>query len=143
MTSRAAVHAGAALVAAALSIAASAARPDGDHVAALDGAELFQIKGCATCHNGPTTRATIGVGPSLEHAANWAGARVEGLSAEQYVAQSMAEPSAFISPAYAGGVGPSVGMPLLQLSSDEIEALVAYILDTQPRTTLDNGTGSE
>jgi mono/diheme cytochrome c family protein len=128
------VYAAAALVAAALSLATAAARPDSSGSPPLDGAELFRIKGCATCHQSPGIDATIGVGPSLAHAPSWASTRVEGMTAEAYLRQSMAEPSAFISPAYTGASGPSAGMPLLQLSSDEIDALVTYLLDSGTRS---------
>ena len=70
----------------------------------------------------------IGVGPSLADAPSWAGERVDGLSAEEYVEQSMRNPSAFISPVYRSSGGPNEGMPLLQLSDDEIDALVDYLL---------------
>ena len=69
-------------------------------------------------------------GPSLAAAPSWAGDRVEGLSAEEYIAQSMRTPTAFISPAYGGSTGgPGAGqMPLLQLSDAEIDAITAYLL---------------
>jgi hypothetical protein len=59
---------------------------------------------------------------------SWAGDRVDGLSADAYVEQSMRSPSAFISPEYRPAGGPNDGMPVLQLSDDEIDALVAYLL---------------
>ena len=40
----------------------------------------------------------------------------------------MRSPSAFISPAYRSTGGPSVGMPLLRLSDEEIDTLVDYLL---------------
>jgi mono/diheme cytochrome c family protein len=127
---RAAVYAAGAVVAAALSFAAVAARPDaGDGAASLDGASLFTAKGCATCHDGPDGSSMIGAGPSLADAPTWAGDRVDGLSAEEYLEQSMRSPSAFISPAYQPIGGPNDGMPLLQLSDREIAALVDYLLE--------------
>jgi hypothetical protein len=129
MPRRGVIYAAAALVAAALSVLATAARPDGGDVAeALDGALLFQVKGCATCHLGPDTSPIVDVGPPLVAAASWAGDRVDGLSAEEYVEQSMRSPSAFISPEYRPLGGPNEAMPVLQLSAGEIDALVAYLL---------------
>jgi mono/diheme cytochrome c family protein len=129
MPRRGVVYAAAAVVAAALSVLATVARPDGgDEVEALDGASLFQVKGCATCHVGPDTNPVGEVGPSLAAVASWAGERVEGLSGEEYVEQSMRNPSAFISPDYRPTGGPDAGMPVLQLSDDEIDALVEYLL---------------
>ena len=70
----------------------------------------------------------IGAGPSLADAPSWAGERIDGVSAEEYLEQSMRSPSAFISPVYRPIGGPSDGMPLLQLSDTEIAALVDYLL---------------
>jgi mono/diheme cytochrome c family protein len=126
---RGAVYAVAAVAAAALSFAAASARPDsGDEAAALDGAALFTAKGCAACHDGPDGSSMIGVGPSLADAPSWAGRRIDDVSAEDYLEQSMRSPSAFISPAYKPIGGPNDGMPMLQLSDREIAALVDYLL---------------
>jgi mono/diheme cytochrome c family protein len=126
---RPAVYAAAAVVAAGLSFAAAAAHPDGgDEATALDGESLFTVKGCAACHDGPDGISMVGAGPSLARAPTWAGERVEGLSAEEYLEQSMRSPSAFISPAYRSIGGPNDGMPSLQLSDREIAALVDYLL---------------
>lgn len=94
--------------------------------AALDGAGLFQAKGCANCHDGPSSTARPGGAPSLRRAADWAGGRRPGMTAEEYVAESITDPAAFVSPAYAGGVP---WMPTLTVTQDEIDALVAYLLD--------------
>lgn len=98
-------------------------------VAAPDGAVLFHSKGCASCHRGPDSESPMGVGyPSLAAVPSWAGDRREGMSAEQYLVESIAAPDAFISPAFSGGVGPGTSMPQLALTSAEIDALVAYLL---------------
>jgi mono/diheme cytochrome c family protein len=129
MPRRGVLYAGAAFGAAALSVLATVARPDGgDAAETLDGASLFQVKGCATCHLGPDTSPIVAVGPPLVAVSSWAGDRVDGLSAEEYVEQSMRSPSAFISPEYRPTGGPNDGMPVLQLSDDEIDALVGYLL---------------
>lgn len=129
MTARVAVYAAGAAVAAALTLLAAAARPDtGDEAAALDGAALFRAKGCASCHDGPDGTSMIGAGPSLADAPSWAGQRLDGVSAEDYLEQSMRSPSAFISPEYRPIGGPNDGMPVLQLSDREIAALVDYLL---------------
>ncbi len=122
---RAAVYGAAALAAAALSLIAAAARPDTEpQTVALDGASLFTTKGCTACHDGPDGASLTDTGPSLAAAPAWAGERVEGMSAEEYIEMSMRNPSAFISPR----AMPGVSMPVLQLSDDEIEALVDYLL---------------
>ena len=93
--------------------------------ARIDGAQLFRSKGCSSCHVGPDSTTTSSGFPRLTYASTWAGERRPGMSAEQYLTQSLMEPSAFISPEFTGGSP----MPQLDLSPDEIEALVAYLLD--------------
>ncbi len=128
MIARSVWYAGAAVTAAAVSLIAAAARPGSAEQARPDGAELFTVKGCATCHTGPGNASMFDAGPSLVDAASWAGERVEGLSAEEYIEQSIRTPSAVISPAYHVVTGGPRGMPLLQVSDEEIDALVDYLL---------------
>ena len=131
MNPRSAWYAAAAAVAASTSFAAAAVRPDsGTPTSALDGAQLFRWKGCAGCHDGPESNGMVPAGPSLADAPSWAGERLAGMSAEEYVAQSIRTPTAFISPAYAGSAGgPGAGqMPLLQISDGEIDAIVTFLL---------------
>ena len=96
----------------------------------LDGAVLFRAKGCSTCHDGPETHSLIDGFPSLADVASFAGSRRPGYSAQEYVAESIKEPGAFFSPAFHGGVGPTTQMPLLDVSDAEVDALVAYLLDS-------------
>ena len=96
--------------------------------APLDGAMLFKSKGCASCHFGPDTNTGMHGIPRLTNASTWAGDRRPGMSAADYLAESMRTPSAFISPAFEGGQGPMIGMPDLNLSEAEIDALVTYLL---------------
>jgi mono/diheme cytochrome c family protein len=94
----------------------------------LDGARLFRSKGCASCHAPSDSSPVRGAFPSLVGAAEWAGDRRPGLTAEQYVAESIRAPSAFISPAFDGPSGGTEGMPDLGLTDEEIDALVTYVL---------------
>lgn len=94
----------------------------------LDGAALFTAKGCAGCHQGPdASDVSIGCCPDLSDARAWAGDRRPGLSAEEYIAESIRSPGAFVSPAFRPS-GPTDGMPTLNLSDEEIDQLVAYLL---------------
>jgi cytochrome c551/c552 len=121
------------LGAAALVTAAAAGtlRDDGEPAAAvdptvtLDGASLFRAKGCAGCHTGPDTASFTDVGPSLANAAEWAGTRIDGLSAEDYIRQSIIDPQAFISPRHDPDL---LQMPTLALAPEELDALVTYLL---------------
>ena len=102
----------------------------GDAAAAVpaEGSALFRARGCATCHHGPETASRLGDSfPSLADAPSWAGTRRPGLTAEDYLAESIAAPGAFISPAF-GGVGPGTAMPQLALTAEEIDAIVEYLL---------------
>lgn len=96
--------------------------------APLDGAMLFKAKGCASCHNGPDSSSGVSGIPPRSSAIDWAGDRRPGMSAADYLAESMRTPSAFISPAFHGGMGPMTGMPDLNLSEAEIDSLVSYLL---------------
>jgi mono/diheme cytochrome c family protein len=93
-----------------------------------DGAALFQAKGCATCHSGPESTASMGEFPSLAHAASWAGSRRPGVSAEAYLEESIREPWAFISPEFHASGGPTPAMTELGLSDAERDAVVAFLL---------------
>ena len=91
----------------------------------VDGAALFRAKGCATCHDGPDGTAPVGVGPPLDDVASWAGGRIAGTSADDYVRQSIVAPQAFTSPA---AYDTYAEMPALPVGPDELDALVAYLL---------------
>lgn len=89
------------------------------------GQEIFDGKGlCATCH-------TIGSSgalrfPDLEGIATRAGERVPDMDALEYMAQSLYEPEAYIVPGFAGGM-PKADEPPVELSDDEIKAVIAYL----------------
>jgi mono/diheme cytochrome c family protein len=93
----------------------------------LDGALLFRTKGCSQCHNGPESTARMGEYPDLSDAPRWAGDRREGMSAEEYVRESILVPAAFESPAWPGQS--RFGMPTLPVSESEVDALVAYLVN--------------
>ena len=95
----------------------------------LDGATLFRTKGCAQCHTGPDSAGMVPIGPDLSDASEWAGDRRPGMSPEDYIAESVRTPGAFVSPAFEPVGGPTSGMPQLDVSDDELDALVRYLLD--------------
>jgi hypothetical protein len=70
----------------------------------------------------------MGEFPSLAAASAWAGSRRPGVSAEEYLDESIREPLAFISPEFHGS-GPTPAMPELGLSDAERDAVVAFLLD--------------
>ena len=93
-----------------------------------DGATLFMAKGCATCHDGPESSALLPAGPTLADVATWAGERRPGLSAEEYVRESITDPGSFVSPAFVP-TGPVAAMPGIAVSPAEVDALVDYLLN--------------
>jgi cytochrome c peroxidase len=87
------------------------------------GQTLFFAKGCAGCHR------IVGLGgqdmaPDLTLLADRAGGRRDGMSAEEYVRESIQNPSAFSAPGYVGGFS----MPTLPMTSAELDALVLFLL---------------
>jgi cytochrome c551/c552 len=92
---------------------------------ALDGHALFVAKGCSSCHTGPDSISVTNVGPPLIDAAGWAGSREAGVDAASYLAQSIREPAAFLSPARDG----EAAMPALTVTADEVDRLVNYLLE--------------
>ncbi|MDJ0791750.1 MAG: 4Fe-4S binding protein [Acidimicrobiia bacterium] len=80
--------------------------------------------GCRVCHS---LRAGVTiVGPSLANVASEAGSRVPGMTAEEYLRQSIVDPNAYI----VEGFDPNV-MPQYfgeTLTEDELDSLVAFLL---------------
>lgn len=96
-------------------------------ISSRDGGDLFISKGCASCHDGPQTTPNFSVGPSLVDVADWAAERKPGVSAREYVEESIVYPTAFMSPDFFPN-GPTSSMPLLNLSPAEVDALVSYLV---------------
>jgi hypothetical protein len=65
---------------------------------------------------------TAQIGPNLTDLSERAGERVEGLSAEAYVRQSVLDPQAYIVDEY------GEFMPTLPLDAGEVDALVRFLL---------------
>ena len=87
---------------------------------------LFLTKGCTGCHSIQGLATTGQIGPDLTSVGEVAGERVEGLSAEEYIAQSLAAPQAFIVPGFEATTAGA--MPDLNLTEPEIAALVDFLL---------------
>ncbi len=115
---------GVATVAVYLAPEAPASGPATEAVEALAGATVFRSKGCVVCHMGPGTAGeSLAIGPDLAQLPDHAGDRIDGLSADEYVRQSILTPGAFKVPFYDG-----TEMPTLAVSAAELDALVAYLL---------------
>jgi cytochrome c2 len=94
---------------------------------AAKGQDLFNSGGssgypCLSCH---TVDGADLVGPSLQGISERAGERVEGLSAEEYIRQSIQYPSNYIVENFSD-VMPKVYAQTL--SQEDIDALVAFLM---------------
>jgi cytochrome c oxidase subunit 2 len=92
-----------------------------------NGEALFNSGGdsgipCLTCH---TLDGTPLVGPSLNGIGERAATRIEGVSAEDYLRQSIVSPSAYIVEGYSDSMNKTY--PEF-LSEQEIDDLVAFLL---------------
>ena len=84
--------------------------PDGDPA---HGQELYLLYGCAGCHGTLDNESSAAVGPWLGNISENGELRIDGISSEEYVYQSILHPSAFISPDCPTGPcsGPPSAMP--------------------------------
>lgn len=81
--------------------------------------------GCTACHT-ISGISTGNIGPVLDGLADRAGTTVEGLSAEEYIRQSILDPSAHVVAGYADGIMPqNFGE---KLTEEQINDLVAFLL---------------
>ena len=69
--------------------------PDGDAVA---GKEAYLSQGCNACHGIPDEGVAAAVGPELGNISVDGATRIDGYSAEQYIYESILDPSSFIAP---------------------------------------------
>ncbi len=85
---------------------------------AIDGATVFATN-CTSCHS--TTDSTA-IGPSLAGIADRAGSRIPGMSAEEYLVDSITNPGNFIVDGY-----PAVMPEWGHLGNEIIDALITYL----------------
>ncbi len=106
----------------------AAAEEGGEQDLVAMGKELFNQNplgtnaGCITCHSlEPGVQL---VGPSLAGMATTAAERVEGMSAEEYIRQSIVDPNAYTVEGFPEGLMPAYS----DLSPEQIDALVAFLM---------------
>ena len=94
----------------------------------VDGPQLFLSRGCNGCHVIDGLAGAVGVvGPNLTGVASRAGDRVPGLSAEEYIRQSIELPQTFVVDGF-----DNVMQPLrTSMTDSEFELLVEYLLTLQ------------
>ena len=89
------------------------------------GRQVFLTAGCTACHTIDTIPQARGnVGPNLTQVGSRAGTRKPGMSAEDYLKESVLQPDAFIAPGYTNDMpaglvsaGPNVDNLIAFLSS--------------------------
>ena len=94
------------------------------------GAQIFaqgqdETPPCLTCHRVVSGRVGFSVGPNLAGIAEHAGARVAGLTAEEYLRQSIIEPHRYIVPGYRDIMYPDYNA---HFTEQDIQDLIAYLL---------------
>jgi len=93
---------------------------------AKTGEQIFTAAGCAGCHTFGPAGSSGTIGPSLDELKTQAGNIEPGKSAEEYVKESIEDPSAFIVKGYSNVMPQFKG----KLTDQQIQALVQYILQT-------------
>lgn len=114
-----------AVITAALTLASMALFADQSKLAVVsdsDGYGVFLSKGCNGCHSLDELPGNMAIGPDLSDIADRAGQQVPGLSAEEYVRQSLTDPQSFIVPGF------GEHMPTLPLTAHEVDQLVELLL---------------
>jgi cytochrome c oxidase subunit 2 len=100
-----------------------------------DPVTLFTTKyGCNGCHQLTAAGATGLVGPSLDGIGTTAGTRVPGLSAEDYLRESILNPNAFLAPQCPAGACPANVMPqdfAQRMPGPDLDILVDFLLQQQ------------
>ncbi len=87
---------------------------------AARGEALFAANGCSGCHS--LGEDTI-IGPGFKGVVSRAGTRVTGVSAEDYLSESIRSPSAFVVEGFSDGL-----MPILSTLSDaDVADLIEYL----------------
>jgi len=87
------------------------------------GRQLYHSLGCANCHEPNLFGQRLG--PPLDHIGTVAATRRSGLSAPDYIRQSILDPGAFVVPGYQDSMPRDLGR---DLSPTDLDALVAYLL---------------
>jgi mono/diheme cytochrome c family protein len=106
----------------ALVIAACAPEPPATEPVAR-GRQLYRSLGCANCHEPNLLGQRLG--PPLDHIGTVAAARRPGLSAEEYIRQSILDPGTYLVPGYQDSMPRDLSR---DLPPTDLEALVAYLL---------------
>jgi mono/diheme cytochrome c family protein len=92
---------------------------------ATTGEQIFTAAGCGGCHQLSGAGSSGNIGPSLNELASAAGDREKRKGAEQYVQESIVDPTAYTVSGFGEGVMPSYEG---KLTDKQLDALVKYLL---------------
>jgi mono/diheme cytochrome c family protein len=92
---------------------------------ATTGSQIFQGAGCASCHTLSKAQASGTIGPNLNQLAQAAGKREKGKSAQQYVDESILDPTAYTVNGFQEGAMPSFKG---QLTDKQLKVLTDFLL---------------
>lgn len=102
------------------------AEASGDQAVPLDGRSVFVSYGCGACHLLSDGGGAGIVGPALDGVSARASGRVEGLTAQEYIYNSITAPGSYVVEGFADGVMPLTYAELM--NPEQIDALVEYLL---------------
>ena len=85
--------------------------------------QLYDSRGCTNCHEPNLFGQRLG--PPLDHIGTVAATRRPGMSAEDYIRQSILDPGTYVVPGYQDSMPRDLGR---DLSPTDLDALVAYLL---------------
>lgn len=89
-----------------------------------EGPAVFKAKGCTACHTvSSIPEATGAVGPKLDGLGTRAATRKAGMSAEDYIKESVESPTTFLVPGY----GPLMPSLRASMSDKEFRDLLAFL----------------
>jgi cytochrome c553 len=88
------------------------------------GRQVYRAMGCATCHEPSLFNLFRPVGPPLNEAGLVGRKRVPGMSAEDYLRQSITDPGAYVVPGYPDSMPRGLAR---DLAPEDLAALVAYL----------------
>jgi cytochrome c551/c552 len=93
-----------------------------------NGRTLFTSKGCPTCHQLSSVQGAAGtIGPTLNGLAQTAATRKPGMSATDYVEESIKDPAAFVVQGYPAPAQGGMILPV-PISDAERKDLVAFLM---------------
>jgi mono/diheme cytochrome c family protein len=91
---------------------------------AKTGQQIFTAAGCAGCHTFAPAKSTGTIGPNLDQLKTQAGKIEPGKSADEYIRESIEDPSAFIVKGFPNAMPAFKG----RLTDAQIKALIDFLL---------------